>query len=216
MSSIDEARMVAGKLYNASDGELREQRLRSRLLTESYNRTSIADQVGRRTILAQLFNQFGEGGYIEPRLQVDYGRHITVGKNFYANYDPIFLDVAPITIGDNALFGPRVSLLTAAHPIDAAVRNSGLEYAKPITIGDNVWLGGSCTILPGVTIGNNVIIGAGAVVTKDVPSDVIAVGNPARVLRQITAADAEEWDQQRAAYNAELKALKDNTPNSER
>ncbi|MFD1442000.1 sugar O-acetyltransferase [Lacticaseibacillus hegangensis] len=207
MSSIDHDRMVAGRLYDASAEDLHKARMRTRLLTESYNRTSVADQIGRRTILRQLFKAFGEGGYIEPRLQVDYGSHITIGKNFYANYDPILLDVAPITIGDNVMLGPRVSLLTPTHPIDAGVRNSGLEYAKPITIGDNVWFGGGCIVLPGVTIGSNVVVGAGAVVTKDVPDAVVVVGNPAQVLRPITAADAQFWQAKQQAYLADMKTL---------
>ncbi|WP_203624022.1 MULTISPECIES: sugar O-acetyltransferase [unclassified Lacticaseibacillus] len=204
MSSIDHDRMLAGRLYDAGAEDLHQARMRSRLLTESYNRTSVADQAGRRTILTQLFKAFGEGGYIEPRLQVDYGSHISIGKNFYANYDPILLDVAPITIGDNVLMGPRVSLLTPAHPIDTDVRNAGLEYAKPITIGDNVWFGGECTVLPGVTIGSNVVIGAGAVVTKDVPDSVVVVGNPARVMRPITDADAQFWQAKQQAYLADM------------
>lgn len=207
MSSINEQRMISGQLYDAGDRTLRQKRLHARLLTESYNRTSVADQAGRRTILAQLFHQFGEGSYVEPLLHVDYGMNITIGSHFYANYDPLLLDVAPITIGDNVMFGPRVSLLTPGHPIDVAIRNSGLENAKPITIGNNVWLGGGVTVLPGVTIGNNVVVGAGAVVTKAVPSDVIVVGNPAKVLRPITAADAREWTAQRDAYLAAMNAL---------
>lgn len=205
MSSIDHDRMLAGQLYDPSAKDLHQARMRSRLLAESYNRTSVADQTGRRTILKQLFKAFGDGGYIEPRLQVDYGSHISIGKNFYANYDPILLDVAPITIGNNVLLGPRVSLLTPAHPLDAAVRNDGLEYAKPITVGNNVWLGGGCTVLPGVTIGNNVVVGAGAVVTKDVPDSVVVAGNPARVLRPLTAADAKLWADKQQAYRAAVK-----------
>lgn len=207
MSLIDHDRMLSGQLYDASAKDLHEARMRSRLLTESFNRISVADQTGRRTILKQLFKAFGEGGYIEPRLQVDYGSHISIGKDFYANYDSILLDVAPITIGDNVMLGPRVSLLTPAHPLDADVRNSGLEYAKPITIGDNVWFGGGCIVLPGVTIGSNVVVGAGAIVTKDVPDVVVVVGNPARVLRPLTAADTELWTAKQQAYLADMKAL---------
>lgn len=119
----------------------------------------------------------------------EYGKHITIGKNFFANFNCTMLDVATITIGENCLFGPNVSLYTAGHPVHPVTRASGYEYGKPIKIGDNCWIGGSTVVLPGVSIGNNVVIGAGSVVTKDIPDNVIAVGNPCRVLRTITEED---------------------------
>lgn len=130
-----------------------------------------------------------ENIYFEPPFHCEYGNHIEVGENFYANVNCIMLDVGKITIGDNVLFGPNVSIYTAGHPIHPESRNSGYEYGIPVTIGSNVWIGGSCVILPGVSIGNNVVIGAGSVVTKDIPDNVCAAGNPCRVIREITDAD---------------------------
>lgn len=127
--------------------------------------------------------------YFEPPFHCEYGSHIEIGEGFYANTGCVMLDVGRITIGDNVLFGPNVSLYTAGHPIHPESRKSGYEYGIPIKIGDNVWIGGSCVVLPGVTIGNNVVIGAGSVVTKDIPDNVCAAGNPCRVIREITEAD---------------------------
>ena len=127
--------------------------------------------------------------YFVPPFHCEYGSHIEIGEGFYANTGCVMLDVGRITIGDNVLFGPNVSLYTAGHPIHPESRKSGYEYGIPIKIGDNVWIGGSCVILPGVTIGNNVVIGAGSVVTKDIPDNVCAAGNPCRVIREITEED---------------------------
>lgn len=127
--------------------------------------------------------------FVIPPFYCEYGTHISIGKNFFANYNCVMIDVAPIKIGDNCMFGPNVSLYTAGHPIHPATRNSGYEYGKEITVGDNVWIGGSVTILPGVHIGNNVVIGAGSVVSSDIPDMTVAVGNPCRVIRQITDED---------------------------
>ena len=126
---------------------------------------------------------------IIPPFYCEYGTHITIGKNFFANYNCVMIDVAKITIGDNCLFGPNVSLYTAGHPVYPDTRNSGNEYGKPISIGDNCWIGGSVSIVAGVRIGNNVVIGAGSVVTKDIPDNVVAAGNPCRVIREITEED---------------------------
>lgn len=131
----------------------------------------------------------GKNVYFEPPFHCEYGSHIELGENFYANTGCIMLDVAKITIGKNVLFGPNVSIYTAGHPIHPESRNSGYEYGISVTLGDNVWIGGSCVILPGVKIGNNVVIGAGSVVTKDIPDNVCAAGNPCRVIREITEAD---------------------------
>lgn len=131
----------------------------------------------------------GKNVYFEPPFHCEYGTHITLGENFYANTGCIMLDVAKITIGKNVMFGPSVSIYTAGHPIHPDSRNSGYEYGIPITIGDNVWIGGNCVILPGVTIGDNAVIGAGSVVIKDIPANVCAAGNPCRVIREITEED---------------------------
>lgn len=129
--------------------------------------------------------------FIVPPFYCEYGTHIKIGKSFFANYHCTFIDVASITIGDNCMFGPNVGIYTAGHPIHPQTRNSGYEYGKPVTIGDNCWIGGSVTIVGGVTIGNNVVIGAGSVVTRDIPDNVVAVGNPCRVQREIT--EEERW-----------------------
>ncbi|KRM72171.1 sugar O-acetyltransferase [Lacticaseibacillus brantae] len=189
--------MLAGKLYIADDEELRRVSHKGKRLARLLSQTTEEDGEIRFAIMKQLFKSVGEGSYIEPPFHTDYGAHTTIGKNFYANYDAIFIDTAPITIGDNVMFGPRAGLYTAGHPIDAAIRNEQLEYGYPIVIGNNVWLGGNVVVNPGVTIGSNVVIGSGSVVTKDIPDNVVAVGNPAHVLRPITEADKTYWQQQK-------------------
>lgn len=151
-------------------------------------------------MLKQLFKSVGKNIYIEPSFHCDYGSNISVGNNFYANYDCIILDVCDVSIGNNVFLAPRVSIFTAGHPIDADVRNELLEFGKPVTIGNSVWIGGNTVINPGVTIGNNVVIGSGSVVTKDIPDNVIAVGNPCRVLREITEEDKIYWNKKREEY----------------
>ncbi|VDG20056.1 sugar O-acetyltransferase [Lactiplantibacillus mudanjiangensis] len=196
-------RMLAGELYIADDRELAQAMRHGRRLTRIFNQTTEIDNDFRSEILKQLFKQVGDNHYIEPPFHIDYGSNTTIGKNFYANYDAIFVDCAEIKIGDNVFMGPRVGLYTAGHPIDAVIRNEQLEYAKPITIGNDVWLGGNVVVNPGVTIGNNVVIGSGSVVTKDIPDNVVAVGNPCKVLRPITEADHILWQRQKEAYFAD-------------
>lgn len=197
--------MIAGKLYMAGGEELARDSKRSRMLTRLFNNTT-EEQIEYRTeLLKQLFESTGKSLYIEPPFRCDYGSNITVGNNFYANFDCIILDVAKVTIGENVLFGPRVGVYTAGHPIDAGVRISMLEFGTPITIGNNVWVGGNAVINPGVNIGNNVIIGAGSVVTKDIPDNVIAVGNPCRVLREITEEDTMHWEKLKEEYYRDIE-----------
>ena len=150
--------------------------------------------------LKELFGSTGEKIWIEPPFHCDYGCHVSVGEGFYANYDCIILDVCPVTIGERVLLGPRVCIYTAAHPMDAAVRATGLEYGKPVVIGDDVWIGGNSVINPGVTVGSNTVIGSGSVVTRSIPSGVIAVGNPCRVLRPITDEDSRFWKNRHREY----------------
>lgn len=200
-------RMINGELYytGASDKELQELFMRSRRLTREYNQTTELEQEKRLSLLKELLGKTGEKLYIEPNFKCDYGAHITVGERFYANFDCIMLDVCPITIGDKTMFGPRVSLLTASHPIDADVRTSGLEYGAPITIGNKVWLGGGVIVNPGVMIGDNCVIGSGSVVTKDIPANSVAVGNPCRVIRSITQEDKDYWEEQARRYWQEVE-----------
>lgn len=193
----EKEKMLAGELYIAMDEELRNDFFKAKKLTRLYNRTTEEEGDYRKQLLRELFESTGENFYIEPPFRCDYGCHISIGENFYSNYDCIILDVCKVKIGNNVLFGPRVSIYAAAHPIDAEIRNTGLEYGKPVTIGDNVWVGGSTVINPGVTIGNNVVIGSGSVVTKDIPDNAIAVGNPCKVLRQITEEDKNYWEEKR-------------------
>lgn len=205
----EKERMLAGRLYIADDPELKEGFMRRRRLLHEIDHLEWDDLDGRMRLMKELFGQMGEGSYVEMPFHCDYGSNIRVGKNFYANTGCIFLDVAPIAIGDNVFFGPRIGLYTPYHPIDAQVRNAQLEGGKPITIGSNVWLGGDVTVLPGVTIGSNVVIGAGSVVAKDIPSNAVAVGNPCKVVRAITDEDRVYWEAKAAQYwderNAEIQ-----------
>lgn len=196
----EKERMVSGKLYRDGDPELLAGRVRARVLTERFNTVREADKAQREPILRELLGSVGERIYIEPTFHCDYGYNISIGDGFYANYDCIILDVAPVSIGRNVFFAPRVGVYTAAHPIDAGVRNEGLEFGKAITIGDDVWVGGNVVINPGVTIGSDVVIGSGSVVTRDIPDHVVAAGNPCRVIRPITAADRDYWQARRAEY----------------
>ncbi|HEU5266305.1 MAG TPA: sugar O-acetyltransferase [Jatrophihabitans sp.] len=178
-------RMLAGDWYIADDPENARRAQRAVQLADAYQRAAVTDEAAAVAILAELVGSLGEDAFIKPPLYVDYGEHLRVGPRTFANYNLVALDVAPITIGADCQLGPNVQLLTALHPIDPARRRARWESARPITIGDNVWLGGGVIVLPGVTIGENTVVGAGAVVTKDLPPNVVAVGNPARVLRSI-------------------------------
>jgi maltose O-acetyltransferase len=197
--------MLSGILYSSQDHVLIQERKRAKLLTRLYNQTSEDELEKRLDCLSQLFGYAGKNIWIEPTFHCDYGYNISIGDNFYANYDCIILDVCRVNIGNNVFFGPRVCIYTAAHPIDAEVRATGLEYGKPVNIGNNVWIGGNTVINPGVTIGDNVVIGSGTVVTKDIPSGVIAVGNPNRILRAITDDDQTYWHSKQFEYLEEAK-----------
>lgn len=192
--------MLSGKLYKSLDDELFKDSRKARRLTRLFNNSNEEDLEYRADLLKQLFKSVGENIYIEPSFRCDYGSNISVGDNFFANYDCIILDVCDVNIGNNVFFAPRVCIFTASHPIDADVRNELLEFGKPVTIGNSVWIGGNTVINPGVTIGNNVVIGSGSVVTKDIPDNVIAVGNPCRVLREITEEDKVYWNKKREEY----------------
>ncbi|WP_057002421.1 sugar O-acetyltransferase [Agrilactobacillus composti] len=196
-------RMLSGKLYRAADTEIRAVNFRARRLTRLFNQTTEEQMAYRQTLLKELFLKTGSEIYIEQPFHIDYGQHTTIGEHFYANYDCIFIDTAPITIGNDFYLALRVGLYTAGHPIDAAIRNEDLEYGYPITIGDSVWIGANVVVNPGVTIGSNVVIGSGSVVTKAIPDNVVAAGNPCRVIRPITKEDQDFWAKQKADYVAD-------------
>ncbi|WP_413353947.1 sugar O-acetyltransferase [Microbacterium sp. 1P06AB] len=178
-------RMLAGELYIADDPESARIARKAVVLSDAYHRAVIAGEEGARGILSDLVGTLGPDVEIKPPLFVDYGENIHVGARTFINYNLTALDVAPIVIGEDCQLGPNVQLLTPTHPIAPQPRRDKLEAAKPITLGDNVWLGGGVIVCPGVTIGDNSVIGAGSVVTRDIPANVVAVGNPARVIREI-------------------------------
>lgn len=180
--STEKEKMIAGELYHSADEALSRDRLRARRLIHRYNHSLAEEHTLRQQILADLFGQVTEA-YIEPTFRCDYGYNIFLGNNFFANFDCVMLDVCPIRIGDNCMLAPGVHIYTATHPIDPVARNSGAELGKPVTIGNNVWIGGRAVINPGVTIGDNVVVASGAVVTKDVPDNVVVGGNPARIIK---------------------------------
>ena len=184
-SRTQKERMLAGDLYIANDPELEEASRRAYRLMKEYEARYAVDRDDANGLLKKLFGEVGPGVHIKPPLYVDYGIYITVGARTFANYGLVALDVARITIGEDVQIGPNVQLLTPTHPVEADPRRHKYEAAKPIVIGNNVWLGGGAIVLPGVTIGDNSVIGAGAIVTKDIPPNVLAVGNPARVVRSI-------------------------------
>lgn len=186
----EKEKAAAGRIYDANyDEQLVQERLESKCLCYDYNRTHPAAQEERKTIIKKLLGKTGESFIIEPPFFCDYGYNIEIGENFYANHNCIILDGAKVTFGDNVFIAPDCGFYTAGHPLNAEQRAQGLEYAYPIRIGNNVWIGGHTTVLPGVTIGDNTVIGAGSVVTKDIPAGVVAVGNPCRVIRPITEKD---------------------------
>ncbi|MFJ7493650.1 sugar O-acetyltransferase [Streptomyces sp. NPDC097727] len=184
-SRTNHERMLAGDLYIADDPDIATSQQRAVRLAARYQAAYAEGAEAARSVVAELIGDLGVGAHIRPPLFVDYGAHITVGRDTFINYNLTALDVAPITIGRDCQIGPNVQLLTPTHPVEPQPRRDKLEAAKPITIGDNVWLGGGAIVLAGVSIGDNSVIGAGAVVTKDIPANVVAVGNPARVIRSI-------------------------------
>lgn len=175
-----------GLLYNANfDKELIDERFICKALCQQYNQTKHIDVEERNSIIKKLNIATGNTFFIEQPFWCDYGYNIQVGENFYSNHNLVILDPAPVVFGDNVFIGPNCSFYTAEHPLDVKQRNEGLEYALPISVGNNVWLGGNVVVLAGVTIGDNTVIGAGSVVTKDIPANVVAVGNPCKVLKVV-------------------------------
>ena len=175
-----------------SDDEVFEEQKRARKLTQQLNTMDRSDFDGIKNVVKELFGK-SDGAFLNPPFYCDYGSHIEVGKNFFANYNCTILDVGMVRIGDNCQMAPNVAIYTAGHPVHPADRNSLYEYGIDVTIGNNVWLGGNAVICPGVTIGDNVVIGAGSVVTKDIPSWTVAAGNPCKVIRKITEEDRGKY-----------------------
>lgn len=181
----EKEKMISQELYNSNDKTLVEEREFAKMLCYEFNNTTPNLMEKRNEILSKLLGKIGDNTLIEQPFLCDYGYNIEIGNNFYSNHNLIILDPAKVTFGDNVFIGPNCSFYTPEHPIDAQTRNKGLEYAKEIKIGNNVWFGGSVTVLSGVTIGDNVVIGAGSVVVKDIPSNSLAVGNPCKVIKNI-------------------------------
>lgn len=181
----EKEKMLSGLLYNADTSELLEERSLAAKMCFEYNHTSPDDAEKGRQILNQLLGKLGADSCIQRNFFCDYGYNIEIGKKFFANYNLVILDCAKVTIGDNVFIGPNVGIYTAEHPLDGAERRQGLEFAKPITIGNDAWIGGNAVILGGVTIGSNCVIGAGSVVTKDIPDNSVAVGNPCKIIKNI-------------------------------
>ena len=190
-------RMIAGEFYNPNDKELILARVRARMLADRFNRTKAWNIPYRTRLIKKMFPNGADGAFFEPNIRIEYGFNVKFGKNFYMNFDCQLLDVAPIEIGDNVIFGPRVTVATPMHPFVSEERaistySDGVhdwEYARPVKIGDNVWVASSATICGGVTIGSDTVIAAGSVVTRDIPSGVLAAGVPCKVIRPITDAD---------------------------
>ncbi|MBP1988062.1 sugar O-acetyltransferase [Halolamina salifodinae] len=181
----EKEKMLNGDLYDADDPELVAERERARELTRAYNETAADERETRRELLEELFRSVGEECVIEPPFRCDYGANISLGENFYANFDCVVLDVCPVEIGRNCKLAPGVHIYTATHPLDRAERASGAEYGEPVTIGDGVWVGGQAVVNPGVSIGDGAVVGSGAVVTDDVPEGTLVQGNPATVVKEL-------------------------------
>ena len=177
----EKEKMLNEEYYDASGEELTKEREYAKDLCYDYNHTRPSEKEKLKNIIKKLFKSTGQNYRINPPFFCDYGYNISIGENFYSNYNLIILDVCEVNIGNNVFIGPNVGIYTAGHPVNIELRNDGLEYGKKIKIGNNVWIGGNVCILPGVTIGDNVTIGAGAVVTKNIPSNVTAFGNPCKV-----------------------------------
>lgn len=185
----EKEKMLNGELYDAEDPELVAERERARGLTRQYNRTAPSDREKRRELLGELFGSLREDCRVEPPFRCDYGYNIHVGEGFYANVDCVMLDVCRVDIGRDCMVGPGVHIYAATHPLDADERSEGPEYGKPVSVGDSVWVGGRAVLNPGVSVGDNAVIASGAVVTDDVPDDVVVQGNPATVVKELGTDD---------------------------
>ncbi|PDY44306.1 maltose acetyltransferase domain-containing protein [Bacillus pseudomycoides] len=185
MMKTEKEKMIQGEMYVPADLVLVEGREHARILTRKLNETPETKYEERSLIVKELFGSTGDNIHIESSFKCDYGYNIHVGEDFYTNFDCVILDVCPVTIGENCMLAPGVHIYTATHPLDPIERISGAEFGKPVTIGNNVWIGGRAIINPGVTIGDNSVIASGTVVTKDVPDNVVVGGNPAKIIKKI-------------------------------
>lgn len=186
-------RMLAGLPYKAWLDGLGEERMENKLKIHKYNTMSPDKKEELDELIKDILGKYGKNIIVEPPFHCDYGKNIEVGNNFFVNYNCTILDVGKVIIGENVMFAPNVSIYTAGHPVHPESRNSGYEYGIEVIIGDNVWIGGNVIINPGIKIGNNAVIGAGSVVTKDIPDNAIAVGNPCRVIREVTEEDRKYY-----------------------
>ncbi len=192
--------MQAGKLHHWNDPEINELGKKAELLIEQYNATKVGEDETRTNILKELLGEGGDKCFIKPPFRCDYGKFIEIGEGTFINYDCIILDACKVKIGKHVLIGPRTCIYSASHPIYAPVRAAGYDVSKPVTICDDVWLGGNVVVNPGVTIGHGSVIAAGSVVTKDIPAGVIAAGNPCKVIREINDEDRVYWEKERDEY----------------
>ncbi|MBS1371319.1 MAG: sugar O-acetyltransferase [Lentisphaeria bacterium] len=186
-------RMKSGKLYFCTDEEIAKEQLKCLDLLYDFNRTRPTEMEKRRELLKVILAEVGENCYIEPPLHANWGRNTHFGSNIYANFNLTLVDDTDIYVGDSVMFGPNVTVATAGHPVDPELRRKVAQFNIPVRIGNNVWIGAGAVLLPGITIGDNSVIGAGSIVTKDIPANVVAVGNPCRVLREINERDREYY-----------------------
>jgi len=201
----EKEKQQAGELYNANDKELVAERVKAKKLCVEYNAIEYNDYQKKERLLNRLVALRGENTWIEANFFCDYGYNIVMGDNFYSNHNLVILDCAEVIFGDNVYIGPNCGFYTAGHPLDYRIRNQGLEYAKPIKVGSNVWIGGNVCVMPGVTIGDNVVIAGGSVVTEDIPSGVLAAGNPCKPVKELPKEDIPEIEK-KELDDAEKKA----------